>query len=354
MSEADPLLVVRDLVVSFATDDGLLTAVDGISFEIPRGSTVALVGESGCGKSVTAHAIMRLLPTPPARVAAERIALDGLDLQPLPERKMRRVRGDRIAIIFQDPMSSLNPVYSVGAQLVEAFRIHGRASRRQAKAKAIELLARVGFPEPAARFDDYPHELSGGMRQRVMIAMALSCSPELIIADEPTTALDMLAAAQVGALLSDVRRDGGMSLLLISHDLAAVAESADQVIVLYAGRIVEQGPAQSLLAEPNHPYTHGLLRSVPPIRQQRRRRRPTPTRLPSIEGHVPDLSQRPAGCRFADRCEHVHDRCRADEPELYEDQQGTLVRCFLFAEDAVPLQRRKLDSRSESPPENEP
>ncbi len=351
MSDAEPLLSVRDLVVTFATEGGPLPAVEGISFDIAQGSTVALVGESGCGKSVTAHAIMRLLPCPPAQVTATSIALGGQDLQALPERKMRRVRGDRVAIIFQDPMSSLNPVYSVGAQLVEAFRIHGRASRRQAKTKAIELLERVGFPEPAARFDDYPHELSGGMRQRVMIAMALACEPELIIADEPTTALDMLAAAQVSALLSEVRREGGMSLLLISHDLAAVAESADQVVVLYAGRIVEQGPAQTILSEPGHPYTYGLLRSVPPLRQQRRRRRPTPTRLPSIEGTVPNLQAKLVGCRFAERCSEVHDRCRQEEPDLYETEKATQVRCFLFAEDAVPLARRKLDSRSQSPPE---
>ncbi len=354
MSEAKPLLSVRDLVVKFATEEGVLTALDGISFDIPAGSTVALVGESGCGKSVTAHGIMRLLPTPPAQVAAERIELHGQNLLALPERKMRRIRGDRIAIIFQDPMSALNPVYSVGAQLVEAFRIHRRASRREAKPKAIELLARVGFPEPAARFNDYPHELSGGMRQRVMIAMALSCSPELIIADEPTTALDMLAAAQVNALLSEIRRDAGMSLLLISHDLATVAEKADQVIVLYAGQIVEQGRADTLLSAPRHPYTYALARSIPPIRLQRRRRRPTPTRLPSIDGTAPNLREPIVGCRFANRCGQVHDLCRERQPELYDGGDGTLVRCFLFAEDAVPLSRRKPDTPPEPQREDRP
>jgi len=354
VSEAEPLLSVRDLVVTFTTEEGVLAAVDHVSFDIPDGSTVALVGESGCGKSVTAHAIMQLLPRPPARITAEAIALKGQNLLTLPERKMRRVRGDRIAIIFQDPMSSLNPVYSVGSQLVEAFRIHRRASRREAKPKAIELLARVGFPEPGARFNDYPHELSGGMRQRVMIAMALSCNPELIIADEPTTALDMLAAAQVGALLSDLRRDGGMSLLLISHDLATVAKNADHLVVLYAGQVVEQGPAGPLLSAPRHPYTNGLLRSVPPLRQQRRRRRPTPTRLPAIDGSVPNLREPIVGCRFANRCDQVHDLCQEQQPELYDDGEGALVRCFLFAEDAVPLSRRKTDNPPEPQPEDGP
>ena len=355
-SGEDSLLEVRDLAVSFTSPEGEVIALDGISFDIPRRGTVALVGESGSGKSVTAHAIMRLLPSPPARITSGSIRLDGQDLLTLPERQMRRLRGARIGLVFQDPQSALNPVYSVGSQVAEALRIHGRTIpsnptglaklfqplrrllalfRLEGRREAIELLRRVGFPQPDERFDDFPHQLSGGMRQRVMVAIALSCSPELIIADEPTTALDMLAAAQINALLADLKRHHDLSMLLISHDLASVAEIADQIVVLYAGQIMERGPARELLTNPKHPYTRGLLGSIPPLRKRRRRRRPTPTRLPTIAGGIPDPSQRPRGCRFADRCGEVMDRCRASVPPMVRVGDSE-VRCLLHVADGAP------------------
>jgi oligopeptide/dipeptide ABC transporter ATP-binding protein len=310
----DPLLSVRDLSVSFVTDGGVLRAVDRVSFDIPAGRTVALVGESGCGKSATAHAIMRLLPTPPARVDGGAILFEGRDLQKLDERAMNRVRGGRIGMVFQEPMTSLNPVYTVGFQLREAIRLHRDVSGREARDLAIAGLARVGLPEPARNAECYPHELSGGMRQRVLIAIALACDPALVIADEPTTALDATVQAQILELLRDLREEKGMSLLLIAHDLALVSEVADEIVVLYAGVVVERGPARDVLRAPEHPYTRALLASLPPrarrVRGQRREK------LPTIEGTLPDLRSPPAGCRFHERCPDVIERCRSESPAL--------------------------------------
>jgi oligopeptide/dipeptide ABC transporter ATP-binding protein len=336
-----PLLSVRDLVVRFDVEDGPLTAVDGVSFDVPQASTVALVGESGCGKTVTAHAIMRLLPEPPAEIPAGTVLFEGQRLLDLPARKLRKLRGSRLSIVFQDPHSALNPVYSVGSQLVEAYRIHQRISRGEAKRRGVELLRRVGFPEPERRFGDYPHELSGGMRQRVMIAIALACSPSLLIADEPTTALDQLAAADLVELLADLRRELKLSLLLISHDIAMVASIADRVVVLYAGQVMESGMARDVLEAPSHPYTRGLLLSVPPRRRRQRRRRRTSARLPNITGNVPDPRSFPSGCRFSDRCPEAFDRCRRSAPPLTEvarpDRAPVEARCWLYDPDEEPL-----------------
>jgi oligopeptide/dipeptide ABC transporter ATP-binding protein len=329
----EALLSVRDLSVSFATDGGVLHALDHVSFDVPKGSSVALVGESGCGKSVTAQAILRLIPTPPGKIDSGTITFEGRDLLSLPEREMRPVRGGRIGMVFQEPMTSLNPVYTVGSQIVEAIRLHRDDSRGEAKKRALDLLRRVGFPDPELRFRSYPHELSGGMRQRALIAMAIACDPALLIADEPTTALDMMTQAQILALLQDLRRDRSMSLLLIAHDLGVVAELADAIVVLYAGVVVERGPARSILEAPSHPYTQALLRSVPPAgKSAYRPRGKRPRRLPTIAGVVPDLRAPPSGCRFHDRCEHAWSRCQAEDPPLYPVKIGgetSLSRCFL-------------------------
>jgi peptide/nickel transport system ATP-binding protein len=310
-----PLLRVRDLVTSFRTDRGPLRAVDGVSFEVPEQGTVGIVGESGSGKSVTALSIMRLVPSPPGKIESGEVVFAGHDLLKLPEREMRRLRGDQISMIFQEPMTSLNPVYTVGAQIVEAIRLHQKRSRSEARDRAVEMLKLVGIPSPEDRVDAYPHELSGGMRQRVMIAMALSCQPKLLIADEPTTALDVTIQAQVLDLLRKLQSLLGMSVVLITHDLGVVAEFAEQVVVMYAGRVVEQGPVGEVFAHPRHPYTRGLLRSLPPFGTSLDLAA-RPRRLPTIEGVVPDLRDLPQGCRFQDRCPDVVDLCRQEEPLL--------------------------------------
>jgi len=320
------LLSVRDLVTTFRTDTGLLTAVDGVSFDVPRGATVALVGESGCGKSVTALSILRLLSSPPARIEAGTVELEGKDLLSLPEREMRAVRGDVVSMIFQEPMTSLNPVYTVGWQIMEAWRLHRNKSRGEARARAAELLRLVGIAEPETTADAYPHQLSGGQRQRVMIAMALACEPKLLLADEPTTALDVMIQAQILALLGDLQRRFSMSILLITHDLGLVAEHARHVIVMYAGRVVERAPVRDIFAKPMHPYTRGLLESVPRAGTGARKR------LRAIEGLVPDMRRLPPGCRFADRCPMRIDRCTKEEPELTSAGPGRESRCFRSAE----------------------
>ncbi|UJR80210.1 ABC transporter ATP-binding protein [Sandaracinus amylolyticus] len=307
---AEPLLVVEDLVTVFETDEGPLRAVDGVSFEVPKGGTLALVGESGCGKSVTSLSIMGLVPEP-GHVASGRILFGGRDLAKMDERALRALRGRRISMIFQDPSSSLNPVYTVGRQIEETLRAHLGMSARAARARAIELLAKVGIPAPAERVDAYPHQLSGGMRQRVMIAIALACEPELLIADEPTTALDVTIQAQILELLGTLQRETGTSVILITHDLGVVAELADEVVVMYAGRVVERAERSALFASPRHPYTRGLLRSVPSNAAVSRA-----ARLPTIRGVVPDLRALPAGCRFQDRCEHAAPACREADPAL--------------------------------------
>jgi oligopeptide/dipeptide ABC transporter ATP-binding protein len=325
-----PLLRVRDLVTSFRTDAGVLKAVDQVSFDVPRGTTVALVGESGCGKSVTALSILRLLASPPARIESGRVELEGRDLLALPEREMRAVRGDVVSMIFQEPMTSLNPVYTVGWQLMEAWRLHRKKSRAEARARAAELLGLVGIADPDTAADAYPHQLSGGQRQRVMIAMALACEPKLLLADEPTTALDVTIQAQILALLGDLQRRFSMSILLITHDLGLVAEHARDVIVMYAGRVVERAPVRELFAKPMHPYTRGLLESVPQtalVSREGARKR-----LRAIEGLVPDMRRLPPGCRFADRCPMRVERCTQAEPDLTSVGPQRESRCFRAAE----------------------
>jgi peptide/nickel transport system ATP-binding protein len=352
---AEPLLEIRDLVTEFRTDRGTVRAVDGVSFEIPRRGTVGVVGESGCGKSVTALSIMRLV-APPGRVAAGRIAYGGVDLLGLPEAEMRAIRGNRIAMIFQEPMTSLNPVFTVGDQVGEAVRLHQKKSRRDARRVAIEMFRLVGIPSPEERVDAYPHQLSGGMRQRVMIAMALACKPDLLIADEPTTALDVTIQAQILDLLRSLQAELGMSILLITHDLGVVAETCDEVIVMYAGRVVERAPAEELFAQPRHPYTAGLLRSVPSYREQAAdagdagdagggARRP---RLVEIKGMVPPLTALPKGCKFVDRCAFAQARCHAEEPALLP-LGGAQVRCHFPLGPGAPAEAAPAEPASAEP-----
>jgi peptide/nickel transport system ATP-binding protein len=328
---AEPLLEIRDLVTEFRTERGVVRAVDGVSFEIPRGQTLGVVGESGCGKSVTALSVMRLVASPPGRIASGHIRYAGKDLLALDERAMRAIRGNRIGMIFQEPMTSLNPVFTVGDQVAEAVRLHQGKSRKEARAVAIEMLTKVGIPAPAERVDDYPHQLSGGMRQRVMIAMALACKPDLLIADEPTTALDVTIQAQILDLLRQLQADLGMSILLITHDLGVVAETCDEVVVMYAGRVVERAPTAALFAQPRHHYTAGLLRSVPsytPLAPAAADGAPSPrARLTEIPGMVPPLHALPKGCKFVDRCPAAQDRCHAEEPALTLSAPGHHVRC---------------------------
>jgi peptide/nickel transport system ATP-binding protein len=320
---AEPLLEVRDLVTEFRTQRGTVRAVDGISFEIPARTTLGVVGESGCGKSVTALSIMSLIAAP-GKVAAGKIMYAGKDLLALAPAEMRTIRGNRIAMIFQEPMTSLNPVFTVGEQVAEAVRLHQKASRSKARAVAVEMFQLVGIPSPEERIDAYPHELSGGMRQRVMIAMALACKPDLLIADEPTTALDVTIQAQILDLLRKLQREMGMSILMITHDLGVVAETCDEVVVMYAGRIVERATTDTLFAGPRHHYTAGLLQSVPSYGEgttvgDR-------TRLTEIQGMVPSLHELPKGCKFADRCAAVQDLCRREEPALVQ-LGASRVRC---------------------------
>jgi oligopeptide/dipeptide ABC transporter ATP-binding protein len=300
---------VRDLVVTIDAEDRTSRPVDGVSFAIAPGRTLGLVGESGCGKSLTALALLRLLPRPVARVERGTVELDGLDLLALDSRALRRVRGDRVAMVFQEPMTSLNPVFSCGEQIAETLRLHRGLSRRESTARAVELLAEVRIPEPARRARQYPHELSGGMRQRVMIAMAVACEPEVLVADEPTTALDVTVQAAILELLDQLQSRRGMAVLHITHDLAVIAERAHEVAVMYAGRIVEQAPVVALFAAPAHPYTLGLLASRPRLGARR-------DRLPAVPGRVPDPFARPPGCAFHPRCPFAKERCRHEDPVL--------------------------------------
>jgi peptide/nickel transport system ATP-binding protein len=322
--EATTLLEIRDLVTEFRTDQGTVRAVDGVSFEIAARETLGVVGESGCGKSVTALSIMRLIASPPGRIAAGTIRYAGRDLLALRPAEMRAIRGNRIAMIFQEPMTSLNPVFTVGDQVGEAVRLHQHKSRREARQLAIEMFRLVGIPSPEERIDAYPHQLSGGMRQRVMIAMALACKPDLLIADEPTTALDVTIQAQILDLLRSLQRELGMSILLITHDLGVVAETCDEVVVMYAGRIVERARTEALFAAPRHHYTAGLLRSVPSYGDGAEVG--TRARLLEIKGMVPALTELPAGCKFEDRCPAAQPRCRTEEPALVQ-LGASRVRC---------------------------
>ncbi|MBP6630878.1 MAG: ABC transporter ATP-binding protein [Kofleriaceae bacterium] len=322
---AEALLEIEDLVTEFRTERGVVRAVDGVSFSIPRHKTLGVVGESGCGKSVTALSVMRLIASPPGRIASGRIRYGGKDLLALPEPDMRAIRGNRIAMIFQEPMTSLNPVFTVGDQIAEAVVLHQKKSKAEARRVAIDMLKLVGIPSPQERVDNYPHQLSGGMRQRVMIAMALACKPDLLIADEPTTALDVTIQAQILDVLRNLQAELGMSILLITHDLGVVAETCDEVVVMYAGRVVERAATVTLFAQPRHHYTAGLLRSVPGAASAAIGKDQRP-RLQEIKGMVPALYALPPGCKFADRCPAASDTCRAQEPALVQLGEAW-VRC---------------------------
>ncbi|MBA3568579.1 MAG: ABC transporter ATP-binding protein [Pyrinomonadaceae bacterium] len=320
------LLEVRNLQTHFPTRAGLVRAVDGVSFHLDRGELLGLVGESGCGKSITALSIMRLI-SPPGKIVGGEITFDGKNLLKLSEEEMRQIRGDDIAMIFQDPMTSLNPVFRVGEQIAEALRLHRKLSRKDARLAAINAMREVAIPDPARRADDYPHQLSGGMRQRVMIAMALACNPKLLIADEPTTALDVTIQAQILELLDGLRKSRELAVLLITHDLGVVAEVADRVAVMYTGKIVEESPVEELFARPRHPYTEGLLRSVPKLTAEHVAKK---ERLETIEGVVPSPTDLPPGCHFAPRCQFRVPRCTEGEIPLYDLEGGVKVRCVLF------------------------
>jgi len=315
-----PLLEVEDLRVAFDTPRGIARAVDGIAFSVAAGETLCIVGESGCGKSVTALSIMGLVPVPPARLGG-RIRFEGRDLLGLPARALADLRGDRLAMIFQEPMTSLNPAFTVGDQLAEVLVRHRGMDARAARAAVIAMLRRVRIPAPEQRIDEYPHRLSGGMRQRVMIAMALLCGPALLIADEPTTALDVTIQAQVLALMRTLRAETGTAIVLITHDLGVVAEMADRVVVMYAGQVVEQAPVAALFESPQHPYTVGLMGAIPSIDAPRER-------LAAIDGLVPAATAMPPGCRFAERCPFADARCRAEPPPLTEVAPAHASRCW--------------------------
>ncbi|MFL5814682.1 MAG: ABC transporter ATP-binding protein [Bdellovibrionia bacterium] len=331
---SEKILEVKNLETSFFTEAGVVKAVDDISFNVYKGKTLGIVGESGCGKSVTSLSIMRLIPNPPGRVTGGQILYKGKDLLKLEMSEMRKIRGNEISMIFQEPMTSLNPVFTIGNQIVEAVLLHQDLSKSAARDKAVEMLKLVGIPSPEKRVHDYPHQLSGGMRQRVMIAMALSCNPNVLIADEPTTALDVTIQAQILDLLRDLQQKVGMGLILITHDLGVVAEVADEVMVMYAGRVVEQGSVREIFGNPKMPYTRGLLNSIPTLSKD-----PTgkvkKNRLETIPGIVPNLLYLPQGCRFQDRCSFVEAACRGKEPDLRQiparvGEQGSLphsIRC---------------------------
>ena len=326
-----PLLEVENLQTHFRTPDGVNRAVDGVSFHVDEGETLAIVGESGCGKSVTANSILRLIPEPPGRIAGS-IRFQGTDLLKLPDRAMRDIRGNDISMIFQEPMTSLNPVLTVGRQLGETLRLHQGLDKRAAEARAIEMLALVGIPEPRRRVREYPHQMSGGMRQRVMIAMALACTPKLLIADEPTTALDVTIQAQILELMADLKRKVGAAIVLITHDLGVVAEVAERVMVMYAGRKVEEAPVGKLFRAPRHPYTQGLLGAVPKLGSSLDG---VETKLAEIPGVVPSLKERIPGCVFAGRCPLATELCREVAPALEAKAPGHVAACHYAAREAV-------------------
>jgi oligopeptide/dipeptide ABC transporter ATP-binding protein len=324
MADNDTLLQVRNLKTYFDSDVGVIRAVDGVDFSVKRGDVLGLVGESGCGKSVTSLSIMRLIPQPPGRIVDGEITLEGQDLLRLSPADMRQIRGNRVSMIFQEPMTSLNPVYTIGNQLCEPLELHQDLSRSEALARARDMLELVRIPEAARRLQEYPHQLSGGMRQRVMIAMALACNPALLIADEPTTALDVTIQAQILELMKQLQRDLGTAIILITHDLGVIAEMAQRVAVMYTGRIVEYGDVMEVFHDPRHPYTKGLLRSIPRLDSEDELEE-----LPAIPGTVPNLLRLPPGCPFQNRCPEVRDDCRAEVPPLADVGQGHLVRCVL-------------------------
>ncbi len=317
------ILEVKNLKTYFYTPDGVVKAVDGINLSLRRGRLLGIVGESGCGKSMTAMSILNLVPQPPGKIVSGEILYEGKDILKLKESEMRAIRGSKISMIFQEPMTALNPVFTVGEQIAEALRVHKGMNRREAMDKAAELLSLVNIPSARDRIKDYPHQLSGGMRQRVMIAMAISCSPSIVIADEPTTALDVTVQAQVLDLLKQLMEKIGMSMILITHDLGVIAEAANDVAVMYAGRIVEYASTEGLFAAPTHPYTEGLLNSIPRFNKKKRER------LKAIPGVVPRLLDLPEGCKFYGRCGIAIDRCEKEEPLLKETAKGHLARCWV-------------------------
>jgi peptide/nickel transport system ATP-binding protein len=325
---APAVLEVEGLRTYLFTRSGIVKGVDDVSFTLRRGETLAVVGESGCGKSMTALSIMRLVPDPPGRIVGGRILLEGKDLVALDEEAMRDIRGNQISMIFQEPMTSLNPVLTIGSQIAEVLRLHQRLSRSEAAAKAIEMLRLVKIPEPAQRAREYPHQLSGGMRQRAMIAMALACNPRVLIADEPTTALDVTIQAQILDLMLDLQSQLGTAVILITHNLGVVAETAQRVIVMYAGRKVEEADVEALFEEPLHPYTQGLLASIPRLAIISGERAAAPARLKEIPGIVPPLSNLPPGCTFAPRCAFADARCRAQFPAYEQVRPGHWVACW--------------------------
>jgi peptide/nickel transport system ATP-binding protein len=327
MTASDPILRVENLCVEFKTRAGTARVLDGVDLTLAQGETLGIVGESGCGKSMTALSIMRLVPTPPGRIVEGHISLRGEQLLTATDQRMRALRGNRISMIFQEPMTSLNPVFTIGDQIAEAVRLHEPISSAAAAAKAIEMLRVVRIPDPEQRVRDYPHQLSGGMRQRVMIAMALACKPDVLIADEPTTALDVTVQAQIFDLLSDLKRQNGTSIILITHNIGAIAEMADRVAVMYAGRKVEEGPTAEVLANPQHPYTRGLIACVPHLHDGE-----MDADLAEIPGMVPSILKLGSGCAFAPRCANVMDRCRIEQPAATPISAAHSVRCFLHQE----------------------
>lgn len=324
MPNAETLLSVKNLSVGFHTDRGDVTAIEDVSFEVRAGEILGIVGESGCGKSVTSRSIMRLLPKYNSFINPEsEILFDGINLAQADEKTMRKIRGDRIAMIFQEPMTALNPVFTIGWQLDEALKYHTTLSRSKRRERAVAMLRAVEIPNPEQRYDEYPHQLSGGMRQRVVIAMALCCDPELLIADEPTTALDVTIQAQILRLMDELRRKTNTAVVLITHDLGVIAQVCDRVVVMYAGQIVETADVFSLFQRPRHPYTKALLESIPKTGRDQHQ-----TRLPTIEGIVPSLFDLPEGCRFQDRCPYKEQKCVDQEPQLTENDEQRRVRCF--------------------------
>jgi len=320
-----PLLEVRDLSIHFFTEEGVVRAVENVSLEIYPSEILGLVGESGCGKSVTGLSLLRLIPIPPGQIVNGDIFFDGRSLLNLDEKEIQRVRGNDISMIFQEPMTSLNPVFTIGDQIMEAIILHQELDKTAARKRAIEMLDRVKIPSPDKMIDSYPHQLSGGMRQRAMIAMALSCQPKLLIADEPTTALDVTIQAQVLQLLKEIQREMGMSVLLITHDLGVVAEIADRVAVMYAGRVLEYGPIKAIFGKMRNPYTRGLMHSIPQLTEKK-------TRLNAISGQVPDPMNLPAGCKFHPRCDLMIEDCKHEEPPLFQVNGDHFSRCIRWKE----------------------
>jgi oligopeptide/dipeptide ABC transporter ATP-binding protein len=323
------ILEIKDLRTYFFTYEGVAKAVDGVSYQLEKGEPLGVVGESGCGKSVTALSILRLIPMPPGKVVGGEILFKGRNLLELTEDEMRKIRGNRISMIFQEPMTSLNPVFTIGNQIQETFKLHQGLSKKEALEKSIEMLKFVNLPSPERAVERYPHELSGGMRQRVMIAMALACNPEILIADEPTTALDVTIQAQILDLMNKLKEELGMAIILITHNLGVIAETVKRVIVMYAGKIVEEAKTKTLFENPQHPYTVGLLKSIPILGDKIRRGK---VRLNEIAGVVPSLYELPAGCKFSTRCPSVMDICQEKEPELKEIETGHFSSCWLTNE----------------------